>query len=215
VDNLTGRLGSPEGGFLALRPWAARSQILSVQNNSLDGFPFARDLFFAGQAYRLDWNFLQQDGAPRYKVELNPQSMDLGELKLTGKYVNRLVLTRDSNPSLTVVLDSPGRLEKVPRGVYHFGLTLKQGTTEAHRQMYGPASGRQIVVGGTTAAVLADGGPLTNSVTATRGGKDLRLNYQLLGAGGQAYELQGQRKEPEFAIYRGDKLLASGKFQFG
>ena len=92
ADNLTGKLGSPEGGYLVLRPWAAGNQAFSVQNASLDGFPFARGLFFAGQTYHLDWSFLRRDGALGYKVELNPQVAELGELKLTGKYVNRLVV---------------------------------------------------------------------------------------------------------------------------
>jgi len=215
VDNLAGRLGSPEGGFLALRPWSARNQYLSVQDNSLTGFPFTRDLFFAGQTYRLDWTFFQQAGTPRYKLELNPQPSELGALRLTGKYVNRLVLTRDSNPSLTVVLDAPGVLEKAPRGVYHFGLTLKQGGVEAHRQVYGVATNPQIIVGGADPVVLAAGGPLTNTVTVDRSGKNLRLSYQLVGAGGQSYELQGQRKEPEFAVFRAGKKIDSGRFQFG
>jgi hypothetical protein len=52
-----------------------------------------------------------------------------------------------------------------------------------------------------------------------RRGRSLALNYQLLGAKGEAYQLQGVRKEPQFTIYRpgksGDKQLASGRFQFG
>jgi hypothetical protein len=63
--------------------------------------------------------------------------------------------------------------------------------------------------------VLAAGGPLTNSVALSRQGASLSLSYQLLGADGGRYRLLGPRKEPEFAIYRADKKVASGKFEFG
>ena len=64
---------------------------------------------------------------------------------------------------------------------------------------------------------LAAGGPLNNTVTANRQGRDLRLDYKLLGAGGQAYSLvrHGPAVQPEFAVYKGDKKIASGKFEFG
>jgi hypothetical protein len=72
-------------------------------------------------------------------------------------------------------------------------------------------------VDGKTPAVLDAGGPLTNSVTASRHGQDLRLDYRLVGAGGETYQLvkQDRSQPPEFAIYRGDKRIASGKFEFG
>ena len=65
--------------------------------------------------------------------------------------------------------------------------------------------------------VLNVGGPLTNSVTASRHGQDLRLDYRLVGAGGQSYQLanQDRSKPPEFAIYKGEKKIASGAFEFG
>jgi hypothetical protein len=68
-----------------------------------------------------------------------------------------------------------------------------------------------------TPAVLNVGGPLTNSVIASRHGQDLRLDYRLVGTGGETYQLanQDRSKPPEFAIYKGDKKIASGKFEFG
>ncbi len=70
---------------------------------------------------------------------------------------------------------------------------------------------------GQTPVVLSVGGPLTNSVTATRHGPDLRLDYRLVGAGGKIYQLANQNRSqpPEFAIYKGGRKIASGKFEFG
>ena len=65
-------------------------------------------------------------------------------------------------------------------------------------------------------AVLTAGGPLTNSVSVSRRGRYLALNYQLVGAGGP-YQLVNQDRShpPEFTVYQGDKKVASGKFEFG
>jgi len=59
------------------------------------------------------------------------------------------------------------------------------------------------------------GGPLTNSVAVNRHGRALDLGYQLLGVGGETYQLLGARRQPEFAAYRAGKQVASGKFEFG
>jgi hypothetical protein len=73
------------------------------------------------------------------------------------------------------------------------------------------------LVSGQTPATLDIGGPLTNSVAVARHGSDLTLNYQLLGAGGQRYQLASVNRQhpPEFAIFHGGKKIASGDFEFG
>ena len=64
---------------------------------------------------------------------------------------------------------------------------------------------------------LNAGGPLTNTVTVSRHGRDLRLDYRLVGAGGATYQLaDATRSEPpEFAVYKADRKVTSGKFAFG
>jgi hypothetical protein len=65
--------------------------------------------------------------------------------------------------------------------------------------------------------VLTVGGPLTNSVIATPQGRDLRLDYRLLGADGESYQrnVQDRSHPPTFAVYEGAKKIASGTFEFG
>jgi len=66
-------------------------------------------------------------------------------------------------------------------------------------------------------ATLAVGGFLTNSVSVTRRGEVLVLSYRLAGQDGSDYSFAPDRPrtEPEFAVYQGDKKIASGKFQYG
>jgi hypothetical protein len=73
------------------------------------------------------------------------------------------------------------------------------------------------VIGEREPATLRAGGPLANGVSLNRHGKRLSLNYRLVGVGGETYRLlqQDPARPPEFVIYRGDKKIASGKFEFG
>jgi hypothetical protein len=247
VDNPVGKLGSAQNGSLIIRPWADRGKAIDSLYGSLDSLPFTANVFFGQRACHLDCALAQQDNYLKYRLTLTERPEQLGELTITGQYIHRLVLSRAGpgsapvtgsaaqvamakrygvsaqTPSLTVILESPGPVVKVPVGSYQCQLSLKQGAVEARPLannfgLYNQNSG-PLVVSAANTATMAFGGPLTNSVTVDRRGRSLALNYQLLGAKGEAYQLQGVRKEPEFAIYRpaksGDKKLASGRFQFG
>ncbi len=216
IENVSGKLGSMEDGYLLLRPWAARNESFDPQNGSLDGFRFCRNLFFGQQAYHLDYAYLQAAGAPHYRIDLADQPAELGELKLTGKFIKRIILP---GAKFTVVLDAPAPVVKIPVGSYgQCQVQLKQGEAEAYRESARFSSSpteRVTQVNAANPAVLKVGGPLTNSVAVNRHGRSLNLSYQLVGAGGEAYQLLGARRQPEFAAYRADKKIASGKFEFG
>jgi hypothetical protein len=219
IDSLQGRIGSSEGGYLVLQPWSDHNQHRSPQVSSVDVLSFSRRLFFGGQTFQVDNRYIQQDNRSKYRLDFTPQPAELGELKLAGKFINRLVLTKAGSEALTVVLDRPESVAKIPVGIYgQCRVSIKQGDTEAYRtsDRYGTIPLTNAVrVHSREAAVLEVGGPLTNSVSVNRRGKTLLLNYQLLGAGREAYELQGARTQPEFVVYRANKKIAAGKFEFG
>jgi hypothetical protein len=215
-----GLLGSPfdrqglESGQLLLRPWTARSRPFNTFDGSLDAVPFSRELFVNNHAYQLRCTNEIQNGTARVRMQFSEQQPKLGELKITGQFVQRMVL--EAGPYL-VVLDKPGTTVKVPVG--HYGPTkvcLAKGDTRASLDGATRVAQGRIDVNETTPTVLTAGGPLTNSVSVNRRGKYLALNYELLGAGG-AYQLVNLDRShpPEFTIYKGDKKVASGKFEFG
>jgi len=41
------------------------------------------------------------------------------------------------------------------------------------------------------------------------------MNYELLGVGGEQYTGGNRSEPPTFTVYRGDKEVASDKFEFG
>jgi hypothetical protein len=215
VQNNLNQSGTFENSQLLLRPWEARNRSFTTSDGRLATVPFSRKLFVDGHAYQLDLTAQSENGEARPALRFTEQSVASGEVKITGKYIQRLVLTGE--PYL-VVLDQPAGALKIPNGTYNPpNLLLAQGGVEAFHNSSQPISASRISVDGKAPAVLDVGGPLTNSVTAMREGQDLRLDYKLVGAGGASYRLvnQDSSKPPEFAIYKGDRKIASGKFEFG
>jgi hypothetical protein len=217
-----GLLGTPddqrtslETGNLLLRPWSERSQPFSLHSGSLEAFPFSQKLFFGNRAYQLQCASEGQGDAAKVRVQFTEQRPSLGELKITGENVRRVTL--EGGPYM-VVIDKPEAVARVPVGSYRPPkVCLRKGDAEAYldQRTRFSAAGR-ITVNDAKPVVLTMGGPLTNSVTVSRQGRKLSLNYQLLGAGG-AYQLVNQDRlhPPEFTVYEGDKKVASGKFEFG
>jgi hypothetical protein len=208
------QLTSWESGQLLVRPWSARNRAFSAFGGSLDAVPFSRKLFVNNHAYQLQCTNEIQGGTAKVRMQFTEQTPKLGELKLAGAYVQRATL--EGGP-YAVIMDQPEATIKVPVGRYsRTKVWLKKGEVEAYPQGQAQGSAAGITINEQRPAMLTVGGPLTNSVSLNRHGKNLVLNYQLVGAGG-AYQLANQDRShpPEFTIYQGDKKVASGKFEFG
>jgi len=93
---------------------------------------------------------------------------------------------------------------------------LQKGDVAALLDRQAPRRSDRVIVGEKTPGVLVVGGPLTNSLSVMKRGRHLLLSYHLEGVGG-LYELVNQDRShpPEFTVYRGDKKLATGRFQYG
>ena len=256
VDNLAGKIGDVGGSSLIVRPWNERDEPCSGRREALESIDFCKNLFFGGELFSLESAYVQQDKAPAYRLELKRQAAECGEIRLPGKFIHRVVFTRDVSSQsslttaaqeafaaryglkltsggeasagkrltkkeqapLTVVLESPGPVERIPIGEYHYRLTLKAGNGEAYRPA--DVSGLRTMLGspviiGSNAVVLNVGGPLTNMVSVSKNGDWLLLNYSLVGLGGDRYQMLPAGPAPEFTIYRGDKQVSTGQFEYG
>jgi hypothetical protein len=209
-------LGAEEQGQLLLRSWEKRERTFTTAANGLDTIPFSRKLFLDGHAYELKSVTNTASGAAGPGLQFAEQSVALGDLKITGQYIQRLVLP--GGPYL-VVLDQPAGVVKIPTGSYNQpDLLVGRNGTEAFSLAGGRLpGGRRISVNDQTPAELTAGGPLTNGVTASRSGGDLVMNYHLTGVGGETYQLANDNRThpPEFAVHQGGKKTASGQFEFG
>ena len=197
--------------YLLLRPWAERQRPFYLTSSTADFCNFTKSVFFDNHAYDLDYRYEPGPDSPRYKVALKEQAPRLGELKVTGADLHRLILT--AKPDMTVLLDKPTGAVKLPMGKYSLDeIWLRKGETELIR-----LNGGSLVVQEQRPATLVAGGPLTNSVEGRPQGDALLLEYQILGADGGAYQFPRPDRQhpPEFAVFQGTNKLAAGKFQYG
>jgi hypothetical protein len=138
----------------------------------------------------------------------------LGGLRLTGAFVDRITLTDSGGKG--IVLEAKTNLFRIPVGTYTLTeLRVKKDAFEAYKRIL--VGAKAITVKENEVTDLKAGGPLTNAVSATQRGMFLVLDYRLTGADGEAYHLgrTGPSIPPEFAISRGERKIASGKFEFG
>jgi hypothetical protein len=196
---------------LLLRPWAERDRPLHLRSSSADFTGYTTNLFLAERAYELASRFVRRDQQPAYLLSLREQTVALGDLKVSGEFLHRLILKSDRG--LTVVLDQPAGLVRIPVASYAIEeVWLRKGETEAARFK----AGRVRVERDHPSALLA-GGPLTNSVKSRPADMTLAINYELLGADGGVYRLPrpDETNPPQLAIYQGTNRLAADKFRYG
>lgn len=217
VDGDSATAGAVNGGYLVMRPWEERDKPLELQGGLLDGFAFPHRLFTGGKAYDLECRWMAADGG-RYQIGFRPTNAVLAQLNLTGQSLHRVVMLPELSQTKTdfaVVLDNPSGTVSVPVGHYpRVFVELKAGDRLACRQGQASVEVRQDT---NNPSVLTAGGPLTNSVTTGRQGRQLSLGYSLVGADGAEYMLtpQDRSKPPQFVISKNGKEIHSGKFEFG
>lgn len=78
------------------------SAIAASAESSPDFCNITKNVFFDNRAYELDCRYEPGGESPKYKVTFKEQTPRLGELKVTGTDLHRLILT--AKPVMTVVL---------------------------------------------------------------------------------------------------------------
>jgi hypothetical protein len=255
IQNLSGQPGSFRHGQLLLRPWEEHTRPFMTAGEQMrdslglpwegqnqmarasEAFALPPGVFFEGRAWQLDWSAEPRSREETLALRLTEQPTALGELRITGSFIQRLVLMGES---YVVVLAQPSASVKVPPGRYYpYRARLKHGDAVASFNFGLPQSGKAnvmeeisgakmpvvrppppeqaVVVDERQAGVLAVGGPLTNCVSATRRGRNLLLSYRLIGAGGEPYWMPGWSgwKTPQFTVCTSGTKLGAGQFEFG
>ena len=173
-------------------------------------------LFSTGVPF--SWGQPPASDPPRLLVEdksggsRQDQNSAVGELKLEGKHIERLVLSQKDGG--TKKFDKPGETIKLPVGEYRLQEVRLQGGYSC-RIMTPISDANWVTIAEDKPAVLKVGAPLKQTVEVRRQGSLLLLNYKLLGAGGEAYTSDNRSDPPGFSVYKGDKKIASGKFEYG
>jgi hypothetical protein len=205
------QLGGAEANSLLVRRWAQRNKPF----DPVDGIPFPQRLFVNHHAYHLDRQAVVRNGEANPTLGFTETRPALGHLRINGEFVRSLVLEEGRS---VVLLEEPGKIENLPVGQYHVSqVNLQHGSTEARLSRRPGGADKSVLVTTEGTAELTAGGPLTNSVAITRRGRSLALDYQLVGAGGDAYQLGAldRSKPPRFQVRRAGKEIGSGAFEFG
>jgi hypothetical protein len=203
--------GSPLNQHLLLRPWTERDKSFNTYSGSPETIPFTSKVFFRNHALLVDCTNQVRGGDFGLQLQITEQHPMLGELKITGSYIQRVIL---GGSAYTVLLDQPSGIVRVPVDDYvQPKIWVKNGNAEARCD----SASRRLSVQEKEPAELVAGGPLTNSVSVTRRGRSLRLDYKVIGAGGDVYQLATQDRShpPTFAVYKADRQIGSGRFEFG
>lgn len=135
-----------------------------------------------------------------------------GELKIEGGYIEKLVLEDKNHQALT--FENPDEIIKLPVGQYRLlQVYIIGGYSCGFRTSM---SGSNLIkIEENKQAAIRAGAPLKQVIETARRGKFLILNYKLIGIDGQNYIRTNIDKKPEFSVYKGNKLIGSGKFQYG
>jgi hypothetical protein len=139
------------------------------------------------------------------------------ELIIEGSRIESLTL--ESQDGHIRHIANPGRRLSLPAGKYCIRqVNLKRGYLFIGSSAPEPD---WFTLAPETPHQLKVGAPLTPSVKVARRGRFLMLDYQLLDAGGRAYRggasVNRPRSisRPRFTVYRGEREIGSGSFEYG
>ena len=141
-----------------------------------------------------------------------PDNQITGVLKLEGKYIERLILSRQDNNEREE-FRRPEQIIKLPTGKYYLHEVHLQGgyICYASKDLTRP----QANITQDETAILKIGSPLKQIIHISRQGRNLKMNYELIGVGGEKYISGDRSKQATFTIYKREKEIASDKFKYG
>lgn len=136
-----------------------------------------------------------------------------GELRIEGGCVTSLVLGDEQKKPNH--FSTSGAVITLPPGRYRlFEVALEGGYTCWPHLM--PQKLRQwITVAPGQPATLKVGAPLRQAVRVERRGRSMILDYELRGRGGERYSPDNITEPPAFAVYKGERKVGSGNFEYG
>jgi len=135
-----------------------------------------------------------------------------GELRIGGTHITKLVLQGGDVPH-TEEWSDPCTSVSLPIGAYRIQRIEMQG--DYLYWAWGLRGLDPIVIMEDTSEVLKVGGPLRQEIAANCRGRTLVLSYSLLGIGSERYAPVNRDQPPRFTVFKGQKAVASGQFEYG
>ncbi|MCP4643955.1 MAG: hypothetical protein GY851_26165 [bacterium] len=210
IDNLDGVID--QNDRLIISP-VKRWHPAQNHENARYRFGAMEHVWFNGRAYDVAYAFESNGEKPsELVVTLTDVAPPTAPLTIAGTSIAQLVLR---GQSWAVVADSPGETLQVPVDTY----SSQRIHTDAD-EVYGEALAevnQSLNVAAGAQVTLNAGGPIGPSVTEMRSGNTLTLTPIVRGIGGEVYAFADDFTPPlpAFGVYRGDKQIFAGKFEYG
>lgn len=201
-------------GFLVIRSGEERNRPHEfLGGRQRGGCNISKNIFLDTHLWQVSVVSEGSDTNAQPKLRFQEIPAKTGELKLGGDFIREVRL----EGAATVLLFNPPPTIPVPAGLYQNHqiaayLAAPGKPVEAFVNSYDSLT---VTAGKTT--VFDVGGPLRNSIQVSQSGRTLRLIHRLTGIGGLPVVRTGQAnpRPPAFAIYQGDRRLATGQFEYG
>ncbi|MBN2182389.1 MAG: hypothetical protein JW715_10785 [Sedimentisphaerales bacterium] len=142
-------------------------------------------------------------------VSAQEQEKTFGELKIEGSHIESVVL-RSLDNHHTETFEPPFEAKKVPVGKYRLqNIRLDGG------YYCGTKNHITVSVEENETAIFKVGAPLKSTIDLKRQGRILELRYKLIGMAGEDYPAPTRNNPPGFTVFKSDRKIASGKFEYG
>ena len=141
------------------------------------------------------------------------EAQPITSLHIDGQGIEVLILRDSEGQQRTFT--QPGPTITLPPGDYVVQSVRLYGDLDVQSRLI--PEDLRVAVGPNEPATLRVAAPLRQVVKVERQGPVMVLHYELIGQGGESYAISpsGGSQRPTFAIYRGNRQVTSGDFEFG
>lgn len=208
TDNLDGQLN--EQDLFAILPEDPNNMLLP----QMCSVYLPERLFIEGKCYQCVFEY-RVDDSDKLAVDASFTEVPIicSQVRINARFIERLVLV---GGDITSILFKPRDTVSVPVGKYE---CIDICLAASDRQLIASDNPGmlELTIGDTEVFDFKAGDPLKPSVEILkRAGRNLTLSYELKGSAGESYPSNfDYEKPPLFEAYKGEKLIASGEFEYG
>ena len=134
-----------------------------------------------------------------------------GEFHIEGDGITKLTL--ESEQGQHSQFRAPGAVITMPAGKYRLYEVGLEGGYTCWPHLVPKEQWITVAPGRVT--TLKVGAPLREVVQVERRARSMILNYELRGRGGERYAPDSTAEPPTFVVYKGERKVASGDFEYG
>ena len=188
-----------------------------IQSSEYVTVPF--EIFVGLMNYEFSYSYIEGEG-DKVRIVFKEKPVETGRLEYDVSNIDSLIFRHNSpsSPGRFVWIDLLSDSCVVPAGELtpvQFQLKNTKGKSFGPKQTVLPKFN---VEAGQTAK-LPFGTPLSHSVKIRKLGNMIGLDYKLVGVGGEEYNLSaatgGTETVSTVAVYKGQRKLSSGSFEYG